>query len=75
MKPTDSEIFEFSEKIQSISQEHNMTLLESLIHYQEYSGTESEVMTQLINPSMRMRLEKEAIEANLIKENSSKLPI
>ncbi len=75
MKPTDSEIFEFSQKIQELAQEHDYTLLESLIHYQEYTGLESDTMTSLINPAMKARLEREAIEANLIKANTTKLPI
>ena len=74
MKASDSEIFDFAKKIEEISTIHNLTLIDSIIYYQETTGTETEVVTGLISPALKSKLEVEANDSNLLK-NSSKLPV
>jgi hypothetical protein len=74
MKASDSEIFDFAKKIEDIATIHNLTLIDSILYYQETTGTETEVVTGLISPALKSKLEVEANDSNLLK-NSSKLPV
>lgn len=74
MPPTREEVKKFSMKIQELFEKTEMTYLESVVHYCDEIDLELEIAAQLIDESIRSKLEKEAVELSYIK-SSSTLPI
>ena len=72
--PTKNEISEFSETIVNISVEHELSLLDSIIHHCETTGMEIDVASTLVSSALKSKLREEAQELNLLKK-SSKLPL
>lgn len=72
--PTKNEISEFSTKIMEMSEESNLSIMDSIIGYCEQTGMEIDVASTLISSALKAKLREEAQELNLLKK-SSKLPL
>jgi Phage late-transcription coactivator len=72
--PTKNEISEFSELINSIAAEHNITRMDAIIHHCEQSGMEVDIASTLIASALKSKIREEAQELNLLKK-TSKLPL
>ena len=72
--PTKNEISEFSTKIMEMSEESNLSIMDSIVGYCEQTGMEIDVASTLVSSALKAKLREEAQELNLLKK-SSKLPI
>ncbi len=72
--PTKNEISEFSDLINSIAVEHNITRMDAIIHHCEQSGMEVDIASTLISSALKSKIREEAQELNLLKK-TSKLPL
>jgi hypothetical protein len=72
--PTKNEISEFSTKIMEMSEESNLSIMDSIVGYCEQTGMEIDVASTLISSALKAKLREEAQELNLLKK-SSKLPL
>lgn len=72
--PTKNEISEFSDLINSIATEHNITRMDAIIHHCEQTGMEVDIASTLISSALKSKIREEAQELNLLKK-TSKLPL
>ena len=72
--PTKNEISEFSTKIMEMSEESNLSIMDSIVGYCEQTGMEIDVASTLISSALKAKLREEAQELNLLKK-SAKLPL
>ena len=72
--PTKNEISEFSETIANISQELDMSIMDSIVYYCEDTGLEIDVASTLVSSALKAKLREEAQELNLLKK-TAKLPV
>jgi hypothetical protein len=72
--PTKNEISEFSTKIMEMSEESNLSIMDSIVGYCEQTGMEIDVASTLISSALKSKLREEAEALNLLKAKS-KLPI
>ncbi len=68
---SDSEMFDFSQKIEQIVQEKNMSMMDAILFYCEETGLEIETVPKLINQSIKAKIEHDARNSNLLKDKSS----
>lgn len=73
--PTKDEMKKFAFAIDSIVANTDYTYLEAIIDYCSKIGMEVEVAASLINMDLKSKIEAQAMELNLLKVKSSKLPI
>jgi len=73
--PTKDEMKKFAFSIDSMVANTNYTYLEAIIQYCKDTGLELEVAASLINSSLKIKIESQAMESNMLKIKSSKLPI
>ena len=72
--PTKNEITEFSDMIEKISYELNVTRMDAVILHCEETGMEVEIASSLISSALKAKIREEAEELNLLK-SKAKLPI
>lgn len=68
---SDSEMFDFSQKIEQIVQEKNMSMMDAILFYCEETGLEIETVPKLINQNIKAKIEHDARNSNLLKDKSS----
>jgi Phage late-transcription coactivator len=74
--PTKTEITEFSELIENLNYELDVGYMETIIHHCEKSGLEVEVAATLLSPALKMKIQEEAENLNLVKTKArDKLPL
>lgn len=73
--PTKDEMKKFAFAIDSMVANTDYTYLEAIIQYCKETGLELEVAASLINSSLKTKIESQAMESNMLKVKSSKLPI
>jgi len=73
--PTKDEMKKFAFAIDSMVANTTYTYLEAIIEYCKTTGLEIEVASSLINNNLKSKIEGQAMENNMLKEKSSKLPI
>ena len=73
--PTKDEMKKFSFAIDSMVANTDYTYLEAIVEYCKDTGLEIEVAATLINSNLKTKIEGQAMDLNLLKEKSSKLPI
>jgi hypothetical protein len=72
--PTKSEIAEFSEMIEILSQDTGLTRMDAIVYHCETIGLEVDLAASLISPALKAKIREEAEDLNLMKK-SSKLPL
>jgi hypothetical protein len=73
--PTKDEMKRFSFAIDSMVANTDYTYLEAILEYCKDTGLELEVAATLINSNLKIKIESQAMELNLLKEKTNKLPI
>lgn len=64
--PTEEEVLNFSQKLESFAKTSNLGLLESIIAYCDKFGIEIESISGLISQNLKRKLREEAEELNLL---------
>lgn len=70
-----TEIKTFSETIENLAADLEITIMEAVIHYCEKNEIEVETASKLLNKKLRDMIELEASDLNMMKEKISHLPI
>lgn len=73
--PTKEEMNNFSKIIDEIVSKTDYTYIEAIVEYCNDTGLEIEVAASLINNNLKSKIENDAIDRNLLKEKSSRLPL
>jgi hypothetical protein len=73
--PTKDEMKKFAFAIDSMVANTDYTYLEAIIEYCKETGLEIEVAASLINSSLKTKIESQAMEQNMLKIKTSRLPI
>lgn len=73
--PTKEEMKRFAYSIDSIVANTDYSYLEAIVEHCTRTGLEIEVAASLVNGSLKTKIEREAMDCNLLKEKISKLPI
>ena len=73
--PTKDEMAKFAEAIEDIVAKTDYNYIEAIVHHCETTGLEIEVAATLINPNLKSKIRCVAMDFNLLKGKSSRLPI
>ena len=73
--PTKDEMKKFAYAIDSMVANTDYTYLEAIVEYCKKTGLEIEVAASLVNNSLKTKIESQAMENNMLKIKTSKLPI
>jgi len=73
--PTRDEIKKFSMMIEELVAEHRLGYMDAICHHCKETGLEIEVAATLINANLKSKIEMDAMDHNLLKEKSARLPI
>ena len=73
--PTKDEMKKFAFTIDSLVANTDYTYLEAILEYCKETGLEIEVAASLVNSALKTKIESQAMEQNLLKTKTAKLPI
>jgi len=73
--PTKEEQKKFAFAIDSLVSNTDYNYIEAIVEYCKQTGLEIEIAAKLINKSLKKRIESDAMDNNLLKVKSSKLPL
>ena len=73
--PTKDEMKKFAFTIDSMVASTDDTYLEAILEYCKETGLEIEVAASLVNSALKTKIESQAMEQNLLKTKTAKLPI
>jgi hypothetical protein len=73
--PTKDEMSKFAKSIESLVANTDYNYIEAIVEYCKQSGLEIEVAASLCNSNLKAKLENDAMDNNLLKVKSSRLPI
>ena len=73
--PTKDEMQKFAKEIEKIVSGTDYNYIEAIVEYCRKTGLEIEVASTLINSNLKSKIEGNAIEFNLLKNKSPRLPI
>ena len=73
--PTKEEMVKFAKAIETMVAESDYTYIEAIVEYCNETGLEIEVAASLCNSNLKSKLENDAMDNNMLKVKSSRLPI
>jgi hypothetical protein len=73
--PTKDEMKKFAFKIDSMVANTDYNYIEAILQYCKETGLEVEVAASLINTNLKKKIESDAMDNNLLKVKTAKLPI
>jgi hypothetical protein len=73
--PTKDEMAKFAKEIDNLVSKTDYNYIEAIVEYCRQTGLEIEVASTLINANLKGKIECNAIEYNLLKNKSPRLPI
>jgi len=73
--PTKDEMKKFAYAIDSMVANSDYTYLEAIVEYCKETGLEVEVAASLINSGLKAKIESQAMDQNMLKIKTSRLPI
>ena len=73
--PTKDEMVKFAKAIETMVAEGDYTYIEAIVEYCNETGLEIEVAASLCNSNLKSKLENDAMDNNMLKVKSSRLPI
>ena len=73
--PTKDEMKKFAFTIDSMVANTDYTYLEAIVEYCKTTGLEIEVAASLINSTLKTKIESQAMERNLLKTKTARLPL
>jgi hypothetical protein len=73
--PTKDEMAKFSKTIETLVSDTNYNYIEAVIEHCRETGLEVEVAATLCNSNLKSKLENDAMDNNMFKVKSSRLPL
>lgn len=73
--PTKDEQKKFAYAIDSLVANSDYNYIEAIVEYCNQTGLEIEMAAKLINKNLKKKIESDAMDHNMLKVKSSKLPI
>jgi hypothetical protein len=73
--PTRDEMAKFAKEIDQLVSETDYNYIEAIVNYCKTTGLEIEVASTLVNANLKAKLESDAMDNNLLKNKSPRLPI
>ena len=73
--PTKDEMSKFAKAIESLVANTDYNYIEAIVEYCNQTGLEIEVAAILCNSNLKAKLENDAMDNNMLKVKSSRLPI
>jgi hypothetical protein len=73
--PTKDEMKKFAMAIEALVANTDYNYIEAIVEYCKETGLEIEVAASLCNSNLKSKLTNDALDLNLLKEKSSRLPI
>jgi hypothetical protein len=73
--PTKDEMSKFAKAIESLVANTDYNYIEAIVEYCKNTGLEIEVAASLINSNLKSKIENDAMDNNMLKVKSSRLPI
>ena len=73
--PTKDEMMKFAKEIDKLVSETDYNYIEAIIEHCKATGLEIEVASTLINANLKAKIESDAMENNMLKNKSPRLPI
>jgi hypothetical protein len=73
--PTKDEMSKFAKAIESLVASTDYNYIEAIVEHCKQTGLEIEVAATLCNSNLKAKLENDALDNNLLKVKSSRLPI
>jgi len=73
--PTKDEMKKFAYAIDTMVANSDYTYLEAIVEYCKETGLEVEVAASLINSGLKAKIESQAMDQNMLKIKTSRLPI
>ncbi len=73
--PTKEEMSKFAKEIDKLVSETDYNYIEAVTEYCRKTGLEIEVDASLVNPNIKSKTQNDAMDNNMLKEKSSRLPI
>jgi hypothetical protein len=73
--PTRDEMAKFAKEIDQLVSETDYNYIEAIVNYCKTTGLEIEVASTLVNANLKAKLESDAMDNNLLKNKSRRLPI
>ena len=72
--PTKDEMAKFAKAIDALVSKTDYNYIEAIVEYCKQTGLEIEVAATLVNANLKSKLENDAMDNNMLKEKSSRLP-
>jgi hypothetical protein len=73
--PTKDEMMKFAKEIDKLVSETDYNYIEAIIEYCKKTGLEIEVASTLVNANLKAKIESDAVDFNMLKNKSPRLPI
>jgi hypothetical protein len=73
--PTKDEMSKFAKAIDALVANTDYNYIEAIVEYCKQTGLEVEVAASLVNANLKSKLENDAMDNNMLKVKSSRLPI
>ena len=73
--PTKDEMAKFAKAIDALVAKTDYNHIEAIVEYCKQTGLEIEVAATLVNANLKSKLENDAMDNNMLKEKSSRLPL
>ena len=73
--PTKDEMMRFAKEIDKLVSETDYNYIEAITEYCKKTGLEIEVAATLVNANLKSKIESNAMENNMLKNKSPRLPI
>lgn len=73
--PTKEEMSKFAKAIDSLVANTDYNHIEAIVEYCKQTGLEIEVAASLVNANLKSKLTADAMDNNMLKEKSSRLPL
>ncbi len=73
--PTKEEMSKFAKAIDALVANTDYNHIEAIVEYCKQTGLEIEVAATLVNANLKAKLTADAMDNNMLKEKSSRLPL
>jgi len=73
--PTKEEMSKFAKAIDLLVANTNYNYVEAIVEYCNQTGLEIEIAATLVNQNLKSKLENDAMDNNMLKVKSSRLPL
>lgn len=75
LMPTKDEMAKFARAIETLVATTDLNYVEAIVEHCKTTGLEIEVAASLVNQNLKSKIENDAMDKNMLKVKSSRLPI